>query len=75
MNTTTQLNIHQKLRVCTVCSYKKSYGTEIHIIEILTGNPIKYKLDNIIYLLYEYAWDNSSKWKGKIGKNDRLNIK
>ena len=30
--------------------------TEIHhSIEILTGNPLKYKMDN-----YKYVWDNPS---------------
>ena len=47
------------ISVCTVCSS----GTEIHqSIEILTGNPLKYKMDNSILIVSICTrWDNP--WK------------
>ena len=40
--------------------YKHSSGTDIHhYIEVLTDNPLKYKMDNSI-LLYQDLWENPS---------------
>ena len=45
--------MHHFVRVCTVLH---------HFIEILTGYPLKHKMD----LLYQYKWDNPSGWKGLV---------
>ena len=38
-------------RVCIVCKIKQSSGTDVlHVIEILTSNSLKYKMDNSILI-------------------------